>query len=100
MKRIAILAFLFVSLIMQANSPISVQVLDENLEPLTGVKIIEMDEDQTLYTDFDGLVNLTDVNQTKNYIVEMPGYHSTMIQLKPGEEIQNIQLVLIPLGQY
>lgn len=48
-----------------ANTPLKIHVLDENKQPLTGVKLVEVKSSSTLYTDFDGVGELAELKDTK-----------------------------------
>lgn len=81
------------SLVALANNSFKVTVLDENNQPLTGVKLIEVKTKNTVFTDFDGVSELTKVNDTKLYKVEYVGYESGFIKVSPNSK-EEIKVVL------
>ena len=84
----------FVTLFTLANNPLKVKVVDENKEPLTGVKIISVEENATLFTDFDGVSELSNISDTKVFKIEYIGYQSGYIEVSPNSD-QEINVVLL-----
>ncbi len=76
-----------------ATPIIKVVVLDENNMPLTGVKLQEMKNKTTLFTNFDGISELSDVEDTKVFLVEYIGYESGYIKVSPNSDSE-IKIVL------
>ena len=93
MKKGLIIFFLFVSTVLFASNPLKVQVLDEDNQPLTGVRIVEVDKDAAQFTDFEGVSVLQDIDQTKVYRVEFVGYQSGYIKVSPNSK-EEIKVVL------
>lgn len=93
MKKAIAILFVLVSVVAWATSTIKVVVLDENNEPLTGVKLVEVKNESTLFTDFDGVSELTDVRDTKVFKVEYVGYESGYIKVSPNSDTE-IKVVL------
>ena len=78
-----------------ADFPIKVKVLDENQEPLTGVKLIEVNKNDIRYTDFDG-VSTIQMNDRPTVIrVEFAGYESGIIKLSPNTSAEELEITLI-----
>lgn len=93
MKKALAIVFVLISVVAWATPTVKVVVLDENNEPLTGVKLIEVKNESTLFTDFDGVSELTDVNDTKVFKVEYVGYESGYIHVSPTSDAE-IKIVL------
>lgn len=93
MKGIFSILLVLFSLVGLANNPLKVKVLDENNQPLTGVKLIEVKTENTVFTDFDGVSELTKVSDTKVYKVEYVGYESGFLRISPNSK-EEIKIVL------
>lgn len=93
MKKALAILFILTSFIAWASNTIKVVVLDENNEPLTGVKLIEVKEESTLFTDFDGVSELTNLDDTKVFKIEYVGYESGYIKVSPNSDSE-IKVVL------
>lgn len=93
MKNIIAIFFVLFSVAALANNPLKVQVLDENNQPLTGVKIVAVEDESTLFTDFDGVSELTRGRDTKVFKIEYVGYESGYIKVSPKSD-EEIKIVL------
>ncbi|MFT7230523.1 MAG: hypothetical protein ACI9GO_000992 [Bacteroidia bacterium] len=89
--------FLFITALASANNPLKIKVLDENKEPLTGVKITAVEEAVTLFTDFDGVGELSQVQSPKVYRVEYAGYESGYIKITASDK-EDIKITLRKSG--
>jgi len=89
--------FLCITALASANNPLKIKVLDENKEPLTGVKITAVEEKVTLFTDFDGEGELSQVQSTKVYRVEYSGYESGYIKITASDK-EDIKITLRKSG--
>ena len=88
---------LCIAALASANNPLKIKVLDENKEPLTGVKITAIEEEVTLFTDFDGIGELSQVKSSKVYKVEYTGYESGYIKISSKDK-EDIKIVLRKSG--
>ena len=82
------------SIVSMANNPLKVKVLDENKEPLPGVKLTEVKEKTTLFTDFDGESTIERVSGIKIFKVDYVGYQSGYIKITSGD-VDEVEVVLI-----
>lgn len=89
--------FLCIAALALANNPLKIKVLDENKEPLTGVKITAVEESITLFTDFDGEGELSQVQSPKVYRVEYAGYESGYIKITASDK-EDIKITLRKSG--
>jgi hypothetical protein len=89
--------FLCLTALASANNPLKIKVLDENKEPLTGVKITAVEEKVTLFTDFDGEGELSQVQSPKVYRVEYAGYESGYIKITASDK-EDIKITLRKSG--
>jgi hypothetical protein len=85
---------MLISLSLMALDPVTVIILDDTNEPLTGVKFTDVSEKITHYSNFDGVVSISDVSEAKTYLVEMNGYQSETVSIDPKAGIQTIKIVL------
>jgi hypothetical protein len=92
-KNITAILFVLCSLVAMAGNTLKVQVLDENNEPLTGVKLVAVEDHDVLFTDFEGTSELTDIRNTKVFKVEYVGYESGYIKVSPNSK-KEITIVL------
>jgi len=88
---------LCIAALASANNPLKIKVLDENKEPLTGVKITAVEEEVTLFTDFDGVGELSQVQSPKVYKVEYAGYESGYIKISARDK-EEIKITLHKSG--
>jgi hypothetical protein len=89
--------FLCLAALASATNPLKIKVLDENKEPLTGVKITAVEEKVTLFTDFDGVGELSQVQSPKVYRVEYAGYESGYIRITASDK-EDIKITLRKSG--
>ena len=89
--------FLCLASLVSANNPLKIKVLDENKEPLTGVKITAVEEKVTLFTDFDGVGEVSQVQSPKVYRVEYVGYESSYVRITSSDK-QDIKITLRKSG--
>ncbi|NNJ56614.1 MAG: hypothetical protein HKP14_10790 [Bacteroidia bacterium] len=94
MKLILSTVMLCLTLLVAANNPIKVKVVDENKEPLIGVKLIEVQANEVHFTDFDGEGKLKVENQTKTFLVEFIGYETGYIKVSPNTAQEEIKITL------
>lgn len=93
MKLRLIALFVFASFVALANDSVKVTVLDENNEPLTGVKIVEVENNSTTYTDFDGVSEVTTDSKATTYKIDHIGYKSSYISVSQNSE-SHIEVVM------
>lgn len=93
MKRLIGLLFVVLCLVAWSRSTIRVIVLDENNHPMTGVKLKELKNEITTFTDFNGISELNNVADTKVFLVEYIGYESGYIKVSPNSDTE-IKIVL------
>ena len=67
--------------------------MDENNQPLTGVRLTELSENEISFTDFDGISALEDIRGVKVYKIEYSGYKSGLVRITPNGE-KEIEIVL------
>jgi hypothetical protein len=82
------------TLLVFASNPIKVKVVDENKEPLTGVKLIEVQANEIQYTDFDGEGMVEIDNTKKTFKVEFIGYETGFIEVSPNTTQPEIKITL------
>lgn len=93
MKSIFTLLILLTSLFSIASEGLKITVLDENNQPLTGVKLVAVDDQSSVYTDFDGVSILENLEDSKIYKVEIVGYESGFVKVSPNSD-KEIEIVL------
>ena len=93
MKQVFTISLFVLDTIAMANTPLKIHVLDENKQPLTGVKLVEVKSSSTLYTDFDGVGELAELKDTKVYKIVYVGYESGFIKVSPNSN-KEIEVIL------
>lgn len=68
--------------------------MDENKEPLTGVKLTLENADNTLFTDFDGISVLEAKRDVQIVKVEYAGFETGYIKITPGSTPSEIKITL------
>ena len=76
-----------------AANPLKVIVLDENKEPISGVKLTAVEQNKSLFTDFDGESELYNPNEVRLYKIDCVGYESGYIKVSRSEKSE-IKIVL------
>lgn len=76
-----------------ASERLKITVLDENNQPLTGVKLIAVDDQSSVYTDFEGVSILENLEDSKVYKVEFVGYESGFVKVSPYSQ-EEIEIIL------
>ena len=94
MKLKLVAALLLFSLISFANNPLKIQVVDENKEPLTGVKLTLENEANTAFTDFDGISVLEAKKEVQIIKVEYAGFETGYIKISPTTSVDQIEITL------
>lgn len=77
-----------------ANNPLKIQVVDENKEPLTGVKLSIANTDKAIFTDFDGVSVLEGKKEVQIVKVEYAGFETGFIKIVPGSAPSEIEIML------
>ncbi len=94
MKLKLIASLLLLSVMAFANNPLKIQVVDENKEPLTGVKLTLENAENASFTDFDGISVLEGKKEVQIIKVEFAGFETGYIKIVPGSAPSEIEVTL------